>query len=116
MIRISSSTRRANMWIILRLPQRIRAHSVFMAENYSKPQNHINGWEPYHFATLVSSMGFLVKDVRIVDGVPLPYLGKLLRRKSLAYSHTRIPGIRNLSTRMVFKLQKVRTTNIAQTD
>ena len=99
-----------------RLSKRVQSHSEFISEQYIKPQHHINGWDPYHFTTLVSSMGYLVKEVRMVDGVPIPYLGRILRRKSLIYWRTQIPGVRNLSTRMVFKLQKIRDTNILQTD
>ncbi|MBV7338402.1 class I SAM-dependent methyltransferase [Chloroflexi bacterium TSY] len=99
-----------------RLRQKVRKHSEFILDNYQKELHHINGWDPYHFTTLVSSMGFRVEDVRMVDGVPLPYLGKLLRRKSLVYWRTKIPGLRNLSTRMLFKLQKVGLVEISNTD
>ena len=94
----------------------LKRHSEFILNSYDKTTHHINGWDPFHFTTLVSSLGFKVQNVRMVDGVPIPFVNKITGKKSNTYWYTRIPYIRNLSYRMVFKLKKVQYIDLSNED
>jgi 2-polyprenyl-3-methyl-5-hydroxy-6-metoxy-1,4-benzoquinol methylase len=86
---------------------RLKERSLYILKNYKKEHDHIHAWDPNHFVTFVSSLGFEVEEVRMVEGVPMPFI---------KYWYTKIFGIKNLSYKMVFKLKKVKFIDIANYD
>lgn len=92
---------------ISKLNKRLKERSKHILNNYKKEHDHIQAWDPNHFVTFLASMGFEFEEVRMVEGVPIPFI---------KYWHTKIFGIRNLSYKMVFKFKKVRYVDIGNND
>lgn len=90
-----------------KLNTRLKARSLDVLDNYKKEHNHIHSWDPVHFVTFVSSLGFEFEEVKMVEGIPFPF------RK---YWHTKIFGISNLSYKMVYKFKKIKFVNISNND
>lgn len=86
-----------------KLNRRLKERSELMLSNYKKEHDHIQAWDPYHFVTLLASLGFEFQEVRMVEGVPLPFI---------KYWHTKIFGIKNLSYKMVFLFKKIKEVEI----
>ncbi len=72
--------------------------------DHNKVHDHVQAWDPTTFCRLLCSMGFRYIDHRFTEGVALPFS---------KYWHTRLPGIRNWSYTMIFKMQKDRYVEIA---
>jgi len=84
--------------------KRALKHSQNMLSNYNKASNHINGWDPTHFITLLASCGFELVEYLPTEGTPLsfflqkiPILGKYIFK---------IPLNTKLSYTMFFLVQK----------
>lgn len=92
---------------VSKLNMRLKERSSHILNNYKKEHDHIQAWDPNHFVTFLASMGFEFEEVRMVEGVPVPFF---------KYWHTRIFGIRNLSYKMVFKFKKVKYVKIGNND
>jgi 2-polyprenyl-3-methyl-5-hydroxy-6-metoxy-1,4-benzoquinol methylase len=90
-----------------KLNARLVERSKHILNNYKKEHDHIHAWDPNHFVTFVSSLGFEVEEVRMVEGVPVPFI---------KYWYTKLFGIRNLTYKMVFKLKKIKFVNIGNND
>ena len=90
-----------------KLNLRLKERSKHTLENYKKEHDHIHAWDPNHFVTFASSLGFEFEEIRMVEGVPLPFI---------KYWYTRIFGIRNLSYKMVFKFKKKHFIDISNND
>jgi SAM-dependent methyltransferase len=86
---------------------RLKERSRYTLKNYKKEHDHIQAWDPNHFVTFASSLGFEFEEVRMVEGVPMPFI---------KYWYTRIFGIKNLSYKMVFKFKKKYFINILNND
>lgn len=94
--------------------KRMHKHANNMLENYSKANNHINGWDPLHFITFATSCGFKLVDYIPTEGTPLtgvlykiPVIGKYLYR---------IPLQTRLSYTMFFLFKKDKYVEIGNSD
>jgi 2-polyprenyl-3-methyl-5-hydroxy-6-metoxy-1,4-benzoquinol methylase len=90
-----------------KLNNRLKSHSLNMLENYRKEHDHIQAWDSAHFVSFAASLGFEFQEIRMVEGMPLPFI---------KYWHTKIFGLRNLSYKMVFKFKKRKFINITNHD
>ena len=90
-----------------KLNYRLKERSKHILQNYKKEHDHIHAWDPNHFVTFTSSLGFEFEEIRMVEGVPIPFF---------KYWYTNIFGIKNLSYKMVFKFKKVKFVNIKNND
>ncbi len=95
-------------------PKRMHKHAKNMSENYNKANNHINGWDPLHFITLVTSCGFEFVDYLPTEGTPItnilykiPIIGKYLYR---------MPFQSRLSYTMFFIFKKTKYVKIGNND
>ncbi len=87
-----------------------RHHSIKMVNHYHKASDHINGWDPIHFITLLASCGFELVEYLPTEGTPIamflqriPLIGKYLYN---------LPIQTNLSYTMFFLVKKVRDIEI----
>lgn len=94
--------------------RRMQKHADNMAKNYNKAGDHINGWDPLHFITLLTSCGFEFVDYLPTEGTPItgvltkiPIIGKYLYR---------IPLQTRLSYTMFFVFKKVKYIEIGNND
>jgi SAM-dependent methyltransferase len=83
-------------------------------KNYNKASDHINGWDPLHFITLLASCGFEVIEYLPTEGTPIsqflkpiPFIGKYIYK---------LPFTSNMSYTMFFLVRKVRKSNISNYD
>jgi len=90
-----------------KLNLRLKERSQDMLKNYMKEHDHIQAWDPNHFVTFASSLGFEFEEIRMVEGVPVPFF---------KYWYTKLFGIKNLSYKMVFKFKKIKFVNIENND
>lgn len=90
-----------------KLNSRLKERSKYTLNNYKKEHHHIQAWDPNHFVTFASSLGFEFEEIRMVEGVPIPFF---------KYWYTKVFGIRNLSYKMVLKFKKVNFVNINNND
>jgi len=95
-------------------PKRMRKHANNMSKGYNKASNHINGWDPLHFITLVTSCGFEFVDYLPTEGTPItnvfnkiPIIGKYLYK---------IPFQTKLSYTMFFVFKKSKYIEIGNSD
>ncbi len=95
-------------------PKRMHKHAKNISKNYNKANNHINGWDPLHFTTLVTSCGFELIDYLPTEGTPItnilnrvPFIGKYLYR---------IPLQTRLSYTMFFLFKKTKYVEIGNND
>lgn len=84
--------------------------SKYILENYYKAGDHINGWDPYHFTTLLASCGLELVRYISTEGTPIfsflkniPIIGKYIYI---------LPFRTRLSYTMFFLVKKVRQVNI----
>lgn len=89
-------------------------HSQNMLTNYNKASNHINGWEPSHFITLLASCGFELVEYLPTEGTPIsmylqkiPFIGKFIYK---------LPINTNLSYTMFFLVRKRFNADIGNDD
>jgi len=94
--------------------KRIDKHAKDMLGNYNKANHHINGWDPLHFITLVTSCGFEFIDYLPTEGTPItnvfnkiPIIGKYLYR---------VPFQSRLSYTMFFRFKKIKYVDIGNHD
>ncbi len=81
-----------------RLPITLKNLSREIIYSYNKAHHHINGWDPVHFVTLASSVGFLLDEYIPAEGLPFfKYYLKL-----------NIKRLRNFSYTMIFKFKKIK--------
>ena len=85
-----------------------------MLDNYNKASDHINGWDPYHFITLLASCGFELVEYLSTEGTPIsiqlkkiPIIGKYIYN---------LPFNTRLSYTMFFLVKKVKEVNIGNND
>lgn len=91
-------------------------HSKNMVQNYNKASDHINGWDPHHFITLLASCGFELEKYIPAEGVPrhilvdyIPFIGSVIGR----YGDKSNRGFsKNLSYTMLFRFKKVKEIEI----
>ncbi len=97
-----------------RLEKRIKNRNQEVINNYQKGNDHINSWDPYHFATLLGSLGFKIEEYLPGEGIPMPrhklfkpyWRGPLSRNKQLeCFSYT-----------MSFICKKVSNSSIKNND
>ena len=94
--------------------KRMNKYAKNMSQNYNKANDHINGWDPLHFITLVTSCGFEFIDYLPTEGTPItdvfnkiPIIGKYLYR---------IPLQSRLSYTMFFIFKKTKYIKIGNND
>lgn len=101
--------------------KRLVRHSREVLDKYNKVHDHINAWDPYTFVTLLGSCGFELEQYIPTEGVPQPsfiwrkipligkyfptYINKMNRGFHGHWSYT-----------MFFRLKKVKSVNIENTD
>jgi len=89
---------------------RAKKHSKYFINNYNKANNHINGWDPFHFITLLASCGFELVEYMPTEGTPvssmlknIPFIGKYIYN---------LPITTRLSYTMFFLVKKVKEIDI----
>jgi SAM-dependent methyltransferase len=85
------------------LESRLIAHSEKMFDQYDKGNDRINAWDPMHFVTLMSSMGFILERYIPSEGVPMPF-----KFPFGYYCHVKNARISNLSYTMTFLFKKIK--------
>ena len=80
-------------------------------EHYDKTNHHIHAWDPWHFTTLVSTVGFELEKYFPLEGCPIPT--KIGMFKTSGYFNTKIKRLRNLSYTMMFQCKKVQEVRIS---
>lgn len=90
--------------------KRALKHSRNMLKNYNKAGDHINGWDPVHFITLLASCGFELVEYLPTEGTPL---SMFLRRIPIIGKYIyNLPFTTRLSYTMFFLVKKVKEINI----
>jgi 2-polyprenyl-3-methyl-5-hydroxy-6-metoxy-1,4-benzoquinol methylase len=94
--------------------KRAKKLSNSMLNDYNKANDHINGWDPYHFIILLASCGFELIEYLPTEGTPLsiqlrkiPIIGKYIYN---------LPFKSRLSYTMFFLAKKVKDVNIKDYD
>ena len=89
-------------------------HSKNMLNNYNKAGDHINGWDPIHFITLLASCGFELVKYLPTEGTPvsmflkrIPIIGKYIYN---------LPFTTRLSYTMFFLVKKVKEVRVGNDD
>ncbi len=91
-----------------------RKHSYKIFENYNKASDHIQGWDPLHFITLLASCGFKLERYLPTEGTPL---SMALKRIPLIGKYIYIlPFTSRLSYTMFFLAKKISYVNIGTND
>jgi 2-polyprenyl-3-methyl-5-hydroxy-6-metoxy-1,4-benzoquinol methylase len=85
-------------------------HSKNHLKNYNKASDHINGWDPSHFITLLASCGFELVNYLPTEGTPIfsilkkvPFIGKYIYN---------LPFTTRISYTMFFLVKKVKEIDI----
>jgi len=88
--------------------------SKHILNNYNKAGDHINGWDPVHFITLLASVGFELVEYLPTEGTPLssqlkkiPIIGKYIYN---------LPFTTKMSYTMFFLVKKVKEVDIGNND
>jgi len=89
----------------------LKRHNERLLNSYDKGEDHINAWDPQHFTTLLSSMGFRLERYLPTEGIPFP-----MRRPFKSYVYSRNKRISNLSYTMTFRFSKVKSVRINNDD
>lgn len=84
-------------------------HSWDMLEKYNKVMHHINGWDPSHFITLLSSCGFSLVNYLPSEGTPI---SMSLKKFLLLVSIYILPFTTKLSYTMLFLVKKIKEISI----
>ena len=95
------------------LEQRLISISQNILQDYQKANDHIQAWDPYHFARLAGSVGFEVNRFVPAEGVPMPPRVGPLKWPTLLYPKWRL---KNFCYTMVFKLTKAKRVQIKAHD
>ena len=74
-------------------------------QGFDKRDLHINSWDPLHFTHLISTLGFEILEIKMSEGLPIPFLGYL-----------NLPFLKNFRYTMCFKLKKVKNIRIKSDD
>ena len=85
----------------------LKKFSNTMLGIYDKGSHHINAWDPYHFVTMLASVGFRLEKYVPTEGIALPF------KKNLYLSSKRLS---NLSYTMTYQFTKVKEAKIANLD
>ena len=100
--------------LILFSQKRALKLSKNMLNNYNKAGDHINGWDPIHFITLLASCGFELVEYLPTEGTPvsmflkrIPFIGKYIYN---------LPFTTRISYTMFFLVKKVKEVNIGNND
>ncbi|EIW16023.1 MULTISPECIES: class I SAM-dependent methyltransferase [Pelosinus] len=93
------------------LEDRLKDHSKKILEKYDKAHDHINAWDPYHFVTLCSSLGFVLERYIPTEGIAFPF-----RKPFKPYVHLNNNRLRNWSYTMTFLFKKIKSINIDNND
>ncbi len=94
------------------LEDRLRSHSRSMLSAYDKGEDHINAWDPFHFTTLLASMGFTLKRYIPTEGIAMPSVKGLCP----PYIYLQNKSLRNLSYTMTFLFEKTNTVTVENND
>jgi 2-polyprenyl-3-methyl-5-hydroxy-6-metoxy-1,4-benzoquinol methylase len=94
--------------------QSLFKRSVEVNEHYDKSSDHIQAWDPYHFTTLVSTVGFKLEKYIPMEGLPVPINTPLTKEKG--YWQTKIKRLSNLSYTMLFQFKKIADVRISPQD
>jgi SAM-dependent methyltransferase len=89
----------------------LKRHNEKMLAGYDKGNDHINAWDPLHFTTLLSSMGFLLERYLPTEGIPLP-----MTRLLGGYLYLKNKRLSNLSYTMTFRFSKMKSVQVAGND
>lgn len=82
--------------------------------NYEKSQDHIQAWDPLHFAKLLGSCGFEIEKYIAGEGIPFP-----MRKPFPSYIRnwiSRISIFRSFSYTMNFRCKKIKYIKIDKND
>jgi len=94
--------------------KRAKKHSKYFIENYNKANNHINGWDPFHFITLLASCGFELVEYLPTEGTPV---SMLLQRVPIIGKYIyKLPFTTRVSYTMFFLVKKVKKVEIGNND
>ena len=94
--------------------KRAKKHSKYFIENYHKANNHINGWDPLHFITLLASCGFELVEYLPTEGTPISML--LQRIPIIGKYIYNLPFTTRVSYTMFFLVKKVKKVEIGNND
>lgn len=92
------------------LEESLIKHSKYINKNYDKRTHHILAWDPWHFTTLISTVGFEVEKYFPLEGCPIPE--KIGVLKTRGTWNTKIGRLRNLSYTMMFLCKKIKEVKI----
>ena len=93
------------------LESKLIAHSEKISDQYDKGNDHINSWDPMHFVTLMSSMGFILERYIPSEGIPMPF-----KFPFGSYYYAKNSRITNLSYTMTFLFKKIKKITIRPED
>jgi len=93
------------------MEERLIKLSERILNNCDDGPGHINAWDPTHFVTLCSKVGFLLDRYIPTEGIAFPS-----RKPFKPYLYTGNRWLKNLSYTMVFSFKKVRYVKINQND
>lgn len=96
------------------LERSLIARSRKVHNEYIKSRDHIQAWDPRHFVTLVSTVGFVMEKYEPMEGVPMPFSCKVFPK----YIRTNIlmKFIGNYSYTMAFVFRKRKRSSIRSSD
>lgn len=95
------------------LSERLHKLNQSILHEYRKNHDHIQGWDPYHFVRLVSSVGFLMEEFLPLEGVPMP---SFLKKVGIP-SHVHIGSrLENFCYTMAFRFKKENESTITDND
>ena len=90
------------------------ARSQKINNQYVKSRDHIQAWDPPHFVTLVSTVGFVLEKYEPMEGIPMPSSWKLFPRYIQSEVFLRLFG--NYSYTMAFLFRKIRKSSMRNSD
>jgi SAM-dependent methyltransferase len=95
------------------LSERLHKLNQSILQDYRKNSDHIQGWDPYHFVRLVSTVGFVMEEFVPLEGIPMPFF---LKRFGIPpYIHIR-SRLKNYCYTMAFRFKKERESTISEND
>jgi 2-polyprenyl-3-methyl-5-hydroxy-6-metoxy-1,4-benzoquinol methylase len=100
--------------LVLFTPLKAKKHSKNIIDNYFKATHHINGWDPYHFITLLASCGFELLEYLPTEGTPISM--KLKRIPVIGKYIYKMPFTTRLSYTMFFVVKKAKNISIGIND
>lgn len=81
-------------------------------KNYVKGSDHINGWDPFHFVILMSTLGFQLDAYVPSEGLAFP----MFKPFKKYYRFIDWVRVRNFSYTMIFRFTKIKDVQIGNND